>query len=155
MFDAPALQLSVMAMPQGSFYREFGKKLAEARKNANVTQEALSKALGLSRTSIVNIEKGRQPVQLHLAAKMALSLGTSMLKLVPDPSLTSKPVATEKVSVPNRPWVQRILLGRHFEGENNAAKIFSGEAQGKGVTSSSPHHAGTNTGGTHRARRRR
>jgi DNA-binding XRE family transcriptional regulator len=129
-----------VAIPQGPFYSEFGKRLGEARRAAKVTQEALAKSVGLSRTSIVNIEKGRQPAHLHLVAKIATSLGTSVSALVPDVALLA-PVTMvpdlKKVSEQNRPFVERIISATAFKkGVNDAAKIFPGEAQSSRVNSS-------------------
>ena len=43
-------------------YKEFGKLLKKSRTAANLTQAGLAKRVGLSRTSITNIEKGRQHI---------------------------------------------------------------------------------------------
>ena len=48
-----------------------------------MTQEAFAKAVGLSRTSITNIESGRQPVSLHTLYSMADILGIEVSDLVP------------------------------------------------------------------------
>jgi transcriptional regulator with XRE-family HTH domain len=131
-----------MATPQGYFYRDFGSRLAEARRRAKITQEALSKAVGLSRTSIVNIEKGRQPVQLHLVAKLAMSLGVALAELIPNVDLPKEaenllPDLT-KVSAHNRPWVQRIFTSTALRKENDGeSKISSGKAQSSRTSSAS------------------
>jgi putative transcriptional regulator len=103
-----------VATPQGPFYREFGKKLFQARRAAKITQEALAQAVGLSRTSIVNIEKGRQPVAVDLAIRMATSLGTTIGDLLPEYNRASiGDIATElrRVSPSTRPWVERVISG--------------------------------------------
>jgi DNA-binding XRE family transcriptional regulator len=47
-------------------YKKFvGWKIEQLRKNKSLTQEELSDKLGLSRVSIVNIEKGRQDLSLR------------------------------------------------------------------------------------------
>jgi DNA-binding XRE family transcriptional regulator len=129
-----------VASPQGAFYQEFGRRLAVARRAAKVTQEALSKSVGLSRTSIVNIEKGRQPVQLHLVGKMASSLGIAAAMLIPDPSLLKPaelPADIAKVSEHNRPWVERIFSSSGLRKESEGAtKILTGKTQGSGASSS-------------------
>lgn len=43
-------------------------------------------ALGLSRTSITNIERGRQPIQLHTLYKIADVLGVEPTALLPGAS---------------------------------------------------------------------
>lgn len=65
------------------FYKELGRKIAEARKKSKITQERVGKAVGLSRTSITNIEKGRQPVLIHLLLKIAGVLNVDHATLLP------------------------------------------------------------------------
>ena len=65
------------------FYDEFGKLLGSLRKRARMSQEGLALAVGLSRTSITNIELGRQRVLLHLLPKLARALGCSPEELIP------------------------------------------------------------------------
>lgn len=129
-----------VAIPQGPFYELFGLKLAEARQRANITQEALSKAVGLSRTSIVNIEKGRQPVLLHVVAKIAATLGIAPALLIPDASVITAaelPPDLGKVSERNRPWVERIFNSRMQKERGREAKVRSGASQSGGTSSSS------------------
>jgi DNA-binding XRE family transcriptional regulator len=136
-----------MAAPQGIFYREFGKKLADARRAARITQEALAKSVGLSRTSIVNVEKGRQPVHLHVAAKMAASLEKNLSALLPKRRvLNAQDQASDlaKVSKHNRPWVERIITGSIFTEEvDDATKILSGQTQSNQASASSKRERGT------------
>jgi transcriptional regulator with XRE-family HTH domain len=48
-----------------------------------MTQDNLALRLSLSRTSIINIEKGRQQVLVHTLADIASALGVPMTELVP------------------------------------------------------------------------
>lgn len=124
-----------VASPQGPFYRELGKKLSQLRREAKITQAALAQAVGLSRTSIVNIEKGRQPVAIDLAVRMATSLGKSLVDLIPevDPTPTIRDIASElkKISPGARPWVERVITGAAFRKDSeNDTKILAGKAKG-------------------------
>jgi transcriptional regulator with XRE-family HTH domain len=65
-------------------YKELGQLVLKARDNAKISQETLSKRIGLSRTSITNIEKGRQQIQLHTLFSLADALGISPSELLPD-----------------------------------------------------------------------
>jgi transcriptional regulator with XRE-family HTH domain len=65
-------------------YREFGRRLRIARRRARLSQEALAKSVGLARTSITNIEKGRQPFTLHTAYDLAKELGVRVTELIPE-----------------------------------------------------------------------
>ena len=64
-------------------YRRFGRLLARRRKKAGLSQEALAKLVGLSRTSIANVERGRQPVQLHSLYTMSSALAIEITDLLP------------------------------------------------------------------------
>ena len=55
-------------------YRVFGSRVREAREKAEVTQEELGRRVALSRTSITNIEKGRQRILLHQLVDFAKAL---------------------------------------------------------------------------------
>lgn len=74
-------------MSADPFYQEFGKLLKRARaaqaQRPLITQAQLADLLGLSRSSVANIEKGRQPVQLHLVVKIAEILGVEIENLIP------------------------------------------------------------------------
>lgn len=47
------------------FYNRLGEIIRDARLEAGISQEVLADHLGLSRVSVVNIEKGRQKIQVH------------------------------------------------------------------------------------------
>lgn len=67
-----------MALPQGMFYEALGKKIRQARDERNISQAEMARTIGLSRTSITNIEKGRQPIQVHVLVKIAETLGVNL-----------------------------------------------------------------------------
>jgi len=48
-----------------------------------MSQQAFANAVGLSRTSITNIERGRQPVSLHTLYSMADILRVEVFDLLP------------------------------------------------------------------------
>jgi transcriptional regulator with XRE-family HTH domain len=56
------------------FYAVVGGLIREAREERGVTQEALATLVSLSRTSLTNIERGRQKVQLHTLCRLAAAL---------------------------------------------------------------------------------
>jgi transcriptional regulator with XRE-family HTH domain len=65
------------------FYAAVGRRIAKAR-SGNLTQEALAKKTALTRTSIVNIEKGRQQVLLHTLVDIAQALRVPVNELIPE-----------------------------------------------------------------------
>src|SRR5579863_3338083 len=78
-----------MASPQGPFYETLGQRLREARRSAKLTQDDLARAVGISRTSITNIETGRQPLYVHVLMRIAEILGKSATDLMPPPLVIS------------------------------------------------------------------
>jgi transcriptional regulator with XRE-family HTH domain len=65
------------------FRRKFGKLFAQRRLEAKMSQRAVADALGLSRASIANIERGRQSVSLHMVYLLAEVLERDLLDLLP------------------------------------------------------------------------
>jgi transcriptional regulator with XRE-family HTH domain len=75
--------VSIQLVPE-PIYRDFGRRLRNARKSAKLTQEALALRVGLTRTSITNIEQGNQHVGLHLLYDLAKAVGAAPAGLLPD-----------------------------------------------------------------------
>lgn len=69
-----------------AFYKQVGKRVKRARLSLGLSQEALAAKLELTRTSITNIEQGRQRVMLHTIMDLAGALGVSLGDLVPTKS---------------------------------------------------------------------
>ena len=65
-------------------YIEFGKRVRSARGKAGLTQEMLASRIGLSRTSVTNIEKGRQKVSLDMVYTVAKALGVDPVTFLPE-----------------------------------------------------------------------
>jgi transcriptional regulator with XRE-family HTH domain len=125
-----------VATPKGPFYKALGVKLEEARQRANYTQEGLARAVGLSRTSITNIEKGRQPVQAHVLARLAEVLNTSIVALVPHRGDVEEPGVTTKLanySAPTQAWVKRVIA-TYSEEEGYGSPKDTGKEKGKRTT---------------------
>jgi DNA-binding XRE family transcriptional regulator len=67
------------------FYEEVGRRIREARlrRKPKLTQQALAKQVGLTRTSITNVEKGRQKFLLHTLTDIARALQVDPASLLP------------------------------------------------------------------------
>lgn len=74
------------------FYKLVGEKIIFFRKNnrKTITQKLLGEKIGLSRASIVNIEKGRQKVSLHLLWQIAEIFNIELNQLIPTKNELSK-----------------------------------------------------------------
>lgn len=66
-----------------SFYKWVGKKIAIIRRKEKLTQEKLANKIGLSRASIVNIEKGRQTPPLFTFWALAEALKVEPYEILP------------------------------------------------------------------------
>lgn len=82
-------------------YRVFGARLRELREEKSVTQDELARRVDLSRTSITNIEKGRQRVMLHQMVNLARALEADPQTLLPGTDSLASP--------PLRPDVKEVV----------------------------------------------
>jgi transcriptional regulator with XRE-family HTH domain len=89
------------------FYAEVGKRIRSARSRKGVTQAELAAAVGVTRSSVTNIEAGRQRIHLHMLARIGDVLGAKFVELVPDGPLfgegsSHRNVAAHLTRVPER-----------------------------------------------------
>lgn len=61
-----------------AFHQAFGDAVRVARDRKGMTQDGLAKAVGLTRTSITNIEAGRQRPLLYKAYDLARALSVEL-----------------------------------------------------------------------------
>lgn len=87
---------------QGFFYAEIGRRVRLARERIGLTQDSLAAQIMLSRTSVTNIEKGRQKVLAHTICRLAGALNVLPAELLPDtpPLSESEGEAREKMDSP-------------------------------------------------------
>ena len=109
----------INGMKIGPIYEEFGRGLRSARKAANLTQEALAERVGLSRTSITNIEKGRQHVSLHILFSLAAAVVVEPVELLPQKESAYKLEMIDQellkgteLGQEGKEWLQRIIKAR-------------------------------------------
>lgn len=63
-------------------YRQIGVRIAHARRQAKMTQQEMADEIGLTRTSVVNIEKGRQKILVHTLLAIGRRLNITAVKLL-------------------------------------------------------------------------
>jgi transcriptional regulator with XRE-family HTH domain len=66
-----------------SFYLAVGRRISE-RRTGRMSQAVLASKTKLTRTAIVNIEKGRQQILLHTLVDIAAALHVSPIELIPE-----------------------------------------------------------------------
>jgi transcriptional regulator with XRE-family HTH domain len=96
-------------------YKEFGQLLRASRKDAGLTQSQVAERVGLTRTSITNIERGIQHISLHQLFLLASAVGVSPVALLPD-----QEAALEEL-LPKRAL---RALGDDEEGRAFAARVL-------------------------------
>jgi transcriptional regulator with XRE-family HTH domain len=88
----------------------------KARRRRRLTQGRLAAAVSVSRTSITNIEKGRQVVPVHLLAKLAQTLNVPIGDLVPTNDSVEAGSAIDlqlsTLKPAQREWAARVIARR-------------------------------------------
>lgn len=79
------------------FYKEVGDRV-RAQRGKRLSQESLASAVGLTRTSISNIEKGRQKLLLHTLVDIAEALDVEPSMLLPPRLAPVQPVGAEQLA---------------------------------------------------------
>ena len=73
---------------QDQLYRAVGAKIREIRNERGLKQETVAASIGLTRTSLANIEGGRQRLLLHTLFDIASVLDTTVEELLAERSLS-------------------------------------------------------------------
>ena len=78
------------------FYAYVGAKVRSARVAMDISQDVLAQRVGLTRSSIANLEAGRQRVALHLFAAICRALAKDVCELLPEkPKSHSSPISAD------------------------------------------------------------
>lgn len=94
-----------------AFYIELGRRIREVRQKNNLTQEALASLVLLTRTSVTNIEKGRQQVLVHTLVEIAAALKVLPDTLLPKAIPSTHPLdeLLEGYSQEEQEWVKTVV----------------------------------------------
>jgi transcriptional regulator with XRE-family HTH domain len=96
-------------MNEDDLHAALGKKIKEKRRANGLTQSELADAISISRTSLTNMELGRQRLLIDQLYKMAAALNAKPQELLPQPSeLVSAAKAREAVDATLPESVQRF-----------------------------------------------
>lgn len=88
------------------FYADLGAKIRARREAMGLTQAALADEIGISRTSLTNIEGGRQRLLVDQLAQLCSTLSVSPSELVPP---NPKSVVTAPQSLSGMPAVASFV----------------------------------------------
>jgi transcriptional regulator with XRE-family HTH domain len=67
-----------------TLYRDIGLKVRDCRQKKGLNQEVFAQILCYSRASIVNIEKGRQRLSIHLLYEICKAINLKLTDLLPE-----------------------------------------------------------------------
>ena len=106
----------IRGMDEESINKALGTRIGVERRRSLLTQEDLARRVGIGRTTIANIERGRQSVSVPLLYRLASALGVAPESLLPQGVETSSSEAdgsgsSDKSALSGRhnPWVNEIL----------------------------------------------
>lgn len=86
------------ALQQTEFYRQLGESIRKFRKKRHLSQDALARLVGLTRTSLTNIENGRQHPPLHTLTEIVEQLRVEFSELLPQTHINRSPVNIEALA---------------------------------------------------------
>ena len=98
-------------------YKLFGQKVKKIRERKKLSQAVVAKEIGLSRTSVTNIERGHQHISLHQLYELGRVLGVEVVELLPERGeLIEKGAIAQKLEQVATPlpegtseWVQSFM----------------------------------------------
>ena len=99
-------------MQKELIYENLGGKIRQARAERAMNQAELARRVGLSRTSITNVELGRQGLAVHQLFEFAEALGVQAVQLLPE-KLVEKHEKERELPADVIAWVE-ALKGRKF-----------------------------------------
>lgn len=118
------------------FYKHVGEKIRAAR-GKGLSQEALAAAVGLTRTSISNIEKGRQRLLLHTLVDLAATLKVTPASLLPDRNMLATAAGMEALAgLPEkeRTFIEAAIGIVKREGRDHGSQAKEDPRSGGDVT---------------------
>ncbi len=72
-----------MKTNEALLYKKLGQQIRQKREAANLTQAQLAERVGVLRTSVTNIEAGRQKAPLHLIYEICAVLQVGIKDILP------------------------------------------------------------------------
>ena len=88
-------------------YEQLGRTIAKVREEKDYSQEKLAKKVRLTRTSITNIERGRQRIQLHTLYMIADILKVELSELLPSRKTLNQVQSAASVTVSDDLWLSK------------------------------------------------
>lgn len=100
---------------QTELYAQIGKRIRELRQKKELSQTRLAEIVGLKRTSITNIEKGRQKLLVHTLWDLAEALSVSAKDILPAEVVETRSLNSgdmpKDASGKEREWLRAVIKG--------------------------------------------
>ena len=90
-----------------ALYRVFGRRLHDLRLKKHVPQQELATLSGLTRSSIANIESGKQRVLLHQVLQFAEALHVTVGDLVPS-TVDLPQILTTETGIERHAYLEKL-----------------------------------------------
>jgi transcriptional regulator with XRE-family HTH domain len=98
-------------LAKDDFYAEVGARIKRARVRRKLAQKTVAHQLEISRTTLANIEGGRQSVQAYILAQLAGILRVSVVSLYPASAVPDEGAVPDVLR--DRPtageWYRRVI----------------------------------------------
>lgn len=109
------------------FYAALGSNIRRARSDRDITQQDLADELDLNRTSITNIEKGKQKILVHTLVDLMEVLKVGFTDLVPSVQKQQRITGVEDLLVDGftkqeEDFLRSVLGGKQSTVKNNEPK---------------------------------
>lgn len=105
------------------FYQQLGENIQKCRKGLKLSQAELANIVGLTRTSLTNIEKGRQHPPLHTLCEIVKHLNISVLDVLPRPASIKEPFDIKEIAMKNQSlgdgelaFIETAIKGGEIDG---------------------------------------
>lgn len=128
-----------MPIDQDALYKSIGERIKTRRARHGITQIDLARKVGLSRTSIANIEAGQQNAPIHVLYDICLNLGLQPNELLPSmeeiyrtPMEVANAIALEMVSDGTNLSLAANVLSKAARLGSKEANFASPEIQNEG-----------------------
>ncbi|SRR6266542_3184626 len=112
--------MTELAISAPEIYRIIGQRVRAERQKRKLTQNELAERVELTRTSITNIERGRQKLLLHTLFAFAAAFEIDAKELLTDVSVQYDQTIKRQIPPNLSPEIQRWIIS----GASSAHKKF-------------------------------
>lgn len=127
--------MNVYSMTDDAIAMELGTRLQRQRLNRNVSQEQLASEIGVSKPTIIQLEKGQGKLITLIAAMRALGMLDQVNAIVPDVAASPIQMAKMRGQVRQRasaPGAYHVMKERQSPQKAGLEKVVHNKSKPKG-----------------------